>query len=49
MISFLYALARAAAWGRATGKLAGGNPRPFVRRARNRIAYRALGNVLRKF
>ncbi len=46
-VSFLYSLARAAAWGRAGVKLAQGNPRPLLRRARNRMVYKAVGRFLR--
>jgi hypothetical protein len=48
MVDILYRIARAAAWGRAIGKLAAGNPRPLVRRVRNRYVYRAVGSALRK-
>lgn len=47
LVSFLYALARGAAWGRAGVRLAQGNPRPLLRRARNRMIYRAVGRFLR--
>jgi hypothetical protein len=48
MTSYLYRLARAAAWGRAIGKLASGNPLPLARRVRNKFIFRALGPWLRK-
>lgn len=49
MVSFLYRLARAAAWGRAIAKAASGNPKPILRRARNKYVYfRLLGKYLRR-
>ena len=47
MTSLLYRLARASAWGRAFGKLAGGNPLPLTRRVRNRAIMRVVGRFLR--
>jgi hypothetical protein len=48
MTRFLYRLARAAAWGRAISRAAGGNPRALGRRTRNRPIYALLGRILRK-
>jgi hypothetical protein len=48
MISLLYRLARAAAWGRALGRLAGGHPGALLRRVRNRAILTRLGPWLRK-
>jgi hypothetical protein len=48
MTNFLYRLARAAAWGRAIGRAAGGNPRALGRRIRNRPIYALLGRLLRR-
>ena len=47
MISLLYAMARAAAWGAALGRLAAGNPRPLGKRLRNRAYLRFLERFLR--
>lgn len=48
MVSMLYRIARAAAWGRAIGKLASGNPKPLLRRTRNRLLYaRILSRLFR--
>jgi len=48
MISTLYRLARALAWGRALGRAAGGNPNALFRRLRNRAVLTWLGPWLRK-
>jgi hypothetical protein len=44
----LFGLARISAWARAAGKLAEGNPKPLVRRVRNRYILGQLGRILRK-
>jgi hypothetical protein len=44
----LYGLARISAWARAGEKLAEGNPKPLVRRVRNRYILGQLGRILRK-
>jgi hypothetical protein len=44
----LYGLARISAWMRAGEKLAEGNPKPLVRRVRNRYILGQLGRILRK-
>jgi hypothetical protein len=48
MISLLYRLARAAAWGRAIGRAATGRPGSLVKRVRNRMILTRLGPWLRK-
>lgn len=49
MLSFLYGLARLAAWCRAFGKALGGNPRPLLRRVRNKhLIYKPLNRVTRR-
>jgi hypothetical protein len=46
--SLLYRIARAAAWGRAIGKLASGNPSPIAKRVRNKyVYYKLLSRLLR--
>jgi len=47
MVSLLYRIARAAAWGRAIGKLASGNARPVAKRVRNRVYFKAFGRFFR--
>lgn len=48
MLSFLYALARFVAWTRAWARLAQGNPRPLLRRIRNKyLVYRPLNRLTR--
>lgn len=47
LTSLLYRAARAAAWGRAIGKLASGNPSPLAKRVRNKIYFRMFGKLLR--
>lgn len=47
LVSFLYRLARGAAWGRAIGRAAAGNPTALLKRVRNRFVYRAVGRFLR--
>jgi len=46
--STLFGLARASAWTRAVSKAAQGNPKPLLRRVRNRYILGQLGQVLRK-
>jgi len=49
MVSWLYRIARWAAWGRALGKLAEGNPMPLARRARNKyLIYKPLNKITRR-
>lgn len=49
LTSILYSAARMSAWARAVTKLAQGNPRPMVRRIRNRyIMSKMIGPLLRK-
>ncbi|MBC5800881.1 MAG: hypothetical protein GIX03_12160 [Candidatus Eremiobacteraeota bacterium] len=48
LTSFLYRLARSAAWGRAVGRAATGHPRALYRRVRNREIMRVVGRWLRK-
>jgi hypothetical protein len=48
MVRLLYRLVRAAAWGRAISRAAGGNPRALGRRIRNRSIYALLGRILRR-
>lgn len=48
LVNGLYRAARIAAWGRAIGKAASGNPMPLARRVRNRYILRAISPVLRK-
>jgi hypothetical protein len=47
MVSLLYRIARAAAWGSATGRALHGNIKPLYHRFRNKIFYKALGRALR--
>lgn len=47
MVSLLYRIARAAAWGRAIGKLVGGNPKPLAKRIRNKVYFRIFGRYLK--
>jgi hypothetical protein len=47
MVSLLYRIARAAAWGRAIGKLAAGNPKPIGKRLRNKLYFKAFGRFLK--
>jgi len=46
--SNLYRLARAAAWGRALGRAAAGNPAALAKRIRNRAIMGIVGPFLRK-
>ena len=48
LTSTLYRLARGAAWGRAIGRAAAGNPTALARRVRNRAIFSILGPFLRK-
>jgi hypothetical protein len=48
MISALYRLARALAWGRAIGRAAGGRPGSLAKRVRNRYILGKLGPWLRR-
>jgi hypothetical protein len=45
VVSFLFGIARAAAWGSAAFR----GPRVVARRARNKVVYKAVGRALRKF
>jgi hypothetical protein len=47
MVTLLYRIARAAAWGRAVGKLMSGNPAPIAKRVRNKIYFRMFGRFLK--
>jgi hypothetical protein len=48
VISALFRLARALAWGRAIGRAAGGRPGSLAKRVRNRAILTRIGPWLRK-